>query len=93
MSTVMAAHIYNFTRLLHRIESSLYHILRTAYKSNNRAIGGLTRVNVKQTYTITSLYNIGYLFDYTLVTPFTKIRHALYYLPCLCHSIKSNIKL
>ena len=87
MRTVVTAHIYHLACLLDRLERGFNHIIRLANERHNGAVCGLTRVYVQQLNALARFYNVCDLLDYCLVAPFTEVRHALYYLPCLCHSI------
>ena len=91
MGTMMLTHIYKLCSLCHSLKSSLHNVVGFAYKRNHRAVGGFSRVDVKQFYTLNALYFIRYLADNVQIAALAEVRHTLYYLLSFCHSVRYNV--
>ena len=90
MRAVVAAHVDYLAGLLYGLESRLDHCLRAADEGHHRAVCGLARVYIEQLYALRRLDYVSDLLYNNLVATLAEVGHALYNLPCLCHSIKSD---
>ena len=84
MGTVVAAHVDDLGGFLRSAEGGLAYGLGTANESDDGAVGGVARVDIKQAHAIYTLDGIGDLTDDGHVAPLAKIRDAL---DDLVHSI------
>ena len=80
----MLAHIDEFGGLAHASYGGLEDGLGFADERHDRAVGGLARVNVKQTHLPALLYLGGDGVDHRAVAALAEIRHAFYDLFHFC---------
>lgn len=74
----MVAHINEFGRTFHTLEGSFDNSLGFAHERDDRAVGGLSRVNVEQTDAFDALDCVSDGLDYILITSLTEIWDTLY---------------
>ncbi len=76
---VVVAHVDKFGGFLHHTVGGFAHGLRLAYKSDNGAVGGGTRIHVQKFNAFNLLYLGSYLIDDVYVASFADIGNAFDY--------------
>ena len=88
MCTVMLTHIYKLSGFAHCSEGSLHHVVGFANEGYDCAVGCFARVYVEQLYTLNAFYCVSNLTNNVHVAALAEVRHTLYNLLCLCHSVR-----